>query len=214
MPEAAAFNRETLYVWDGIISVDEEKKTDEEFPLEWIGTCVECQDCADAKKAKAPVRNAFKEFVDSDLQFTVNGVAKLVEEGTDGPYTTEMVDGEGWDTTEGPKTKDSVHDVYLGNVKWTGGDAVDSLVFATGKNAHGSFIAAGWMRPGNRVTLGRRYLEENDSRAKWGMTELSASVLEGILQNDGTIRIPPWQCPALHADEAQSHNTKKRKLGE
>ena len=63
-----------------------------------------------------------------------------------------------------------------------------------GNNESGAFVAVGWMYPGNRLTLGRRYLGEKDARIKWGVHELREAVLEEIyLEEDDKVTIPPWQ---------------------
>ena len=168
---------------------------------------------------KAPTRGAFGEFVDSDMQFSVSGTAKKIDpEGIIGPYHASLVEGEGWDSFEGDdkkKGKDTEHDVFLASLKWSGNlmFQTNNLVFAKGKNDLGRLISVGWMRPGNRVTLGRRYLGDEDGRAKWEMKELTNAVLDGILKKDEGMRIPPWQCPVLHANEKESKN-KKRKFEE
>jgi hypothetical protein len=127
------------------------------------------------------------------------------------------LDGEGWDSFLGDKRKkekDTVHDVFLANLKWSGNVMfqTNNLVFAKGKNDLGRFISVGWMRPGNRVTLGRRYLRDEDARATWDMDQLIKVVLGGILLDEEDIRIPPWQCPALHSEEKKSPTSRRRVL--
>jgi hypothetical protein len=206
-------------VWDGILAVNEADKTEDgKVPVSWVGTWVKCEDCPDAMKVKAPTRGAFAEFVDSDMQFSVSGTAEKIETGGNGPYCATLLEGEGWDSCEGDekkKEKDTVHDVFLANLKWSGNVKfqTNNLVFAKGKNDLGRFISVGWMRPGNRVTLGRRYLGDEDARGKWDMKELTNAVLGAILLDDESMTIPPWQCPSLHAEEKESKN-KKRKFEE
>jgi hypothetical protein len=210
--------RDTLYVWDGILTVNEADKTnDGKVPVSWIGTSVECADSPDATMVKAPTRGAFAEFVDSDMQFSVSGTAEKIEPGGNGPYRASLVNGEGWDSLAGykrKKEKDTVHDVFLANLNWSGNVMcqTDNLVFAKGKNVLGRFISVGWMRPGNRVTLGRRYLRDDDARATWDMDQLIKGVLGGILLDDEDIRIPPWQCPALDSEQMKSPTRRRRVL--
>lgn len=91
--------RETLFVWDGILSFVEEKKDDKEendeggkedeegapsgatkgskgeaLKLKWKGTWVGC-DHKDATKVPTPKRGAFDEFVSSENAFEVEGTA-------------------------------------------------------------------------------------------------------------------------------------------
>jgi len=86
--------RETLFVWDGIISfiekegkenengndlvddgkTDETADKDDNLNLKWRGTWVAC-DSADATKVPTPTRGAFDEFVSSENSFEVEGTA-------------------------------------------------------------------------------------------------------------------------------------------
>jgi hypothetical protein len=54
------------------------------------------------------------------------------------------------------------------------------------------------MRPGNRVTLARRYVAEDDPRAKWTLRELRATVLKEVYDGDSVV-LPPWKCSAMNA---------------
>jgi hypothetical protein len=69
------------------------------------------------------------------------------------------------------------------------------------------------MRPGNRITLGRRYLDEEDARAKWDLEDLRSAVLEEICKDsDGRdVITPPWQCSVMHVDDQTG---KRRKVEE
>mmetsp|Transcript_21183 Transcript_21183/g.29955 ORF Transcript_21183/g.29955 Transcript_21183/m.29955 type:complete len:242 (-) Transcript_21183:274-999(-) len=227
--------RDTLYVWDGILTITDNDDTKEDSSnkdttVSWEGTWVGCENCADAKKAEAPKRGVFDAFVESDMHFLVEGTATKVDQtatettpnsnGHKVPYQASFLKGEGWDLQEDDgktksKHKDKVHDVYFANLEWSGNlrDQRSNLIFAKGSNDHGSFISAGWMRPGNRVTLGRRYLDDNDPRAKWDLDELRQAVLKEVLQQGRKIHLPPWQCGALHSIE-QDMSMKKRKLEE
>lgn len=227
--------RDTLYVWDGIIVevgwdlVEEnQSKNKKESPLSWKGTWVPCENCADPKKAEAPKRFGGQLEVESANHFEVSGTAQkaavAAEEKTDAdtdntstaiPHEASLVGGDGWDMGEGDekkKYKDEIHDVLLSNIKWMGNmrDQRDNLVFAKGTNEFGPFISAGWMRPGCRLTLARRYLDEGDARAKWTLGELKTNVIGGIFDKDsGKVNIPPWQCDALHSEVQQPGKRKK-----
>lgn len=232
--------RDTLFVWDGILTIHDGEAKDattipKETSVSWEGTWVGCENCANARKAEAPKRGVFDAFVDSDMHFLVEGTAtKLNPNDHDddnnpkkgivaaanvhrAPYQAMLLKGDGWDLQDGKtksKHKDTVHNVLFSNLEWSGNlrDQRNNLVFAKGKNNHGSFISAGWMRPGNRVTLGRRYLEDKDSRMNWTLEELKTAVLGEILKEGKKIRLPPWQCAALHAVEQDTTlNGKKRK---
>lgn len=223
--------RDTLYIWDGIIvevgwdlvKEDKEEKKDE-IPLEWKGTWVPCEDCPDAKKAEAPKRYGGQLEVESANHFQVSGTAKALPkpEETDDenpttavPHEASLVGGDGWDMGEGDEKKkytDEVHDLLFANIKWMGNmrDQRDNLVFAKGENEFGPFISAGWMRPGCRLTLARRYLDESDARVKWSLEELGSNVINGIFDKEsGEVNIPPWQCDALHSEFQQAGKRKK-----
>ncbi|KAL3929229.1 MAG: hypothetical protein SGBAC_012305 [Bacillariaceae sp.] len=221
--------RDTLYVWDGImlevgwdlVKKDGEKEAKKtEIPLNWKGAWIPRENCADAKKAEAPKRVGGAIDVESLNHFEVNGSAKPVEvQKTDDekkaddenpstaiPHEASFTDGTGWEMGDGAdkKThKDEVHELLLSNVKWMGNmrDQRDNLVFAKGTNEFGPFISAGWMRPGCRLTLARRYLDESDARVKWTLDDLKRNVIGGIFDKDsGDVNIPPWQCDALHSE--------------
>ena len=199
--------RDTLFIWDGILTIDDKE-------AHWKGKWVGVENCPDAKEADMPKRG-FGEHIPSDMEFEVSGttVALESEDGKE-PYKVSFVKGEGWDLLEEgskEKHKDTEHEVYLPNLKWTGNlDQRNNLVYAMGNNESGAFIAVGWMRPGNRLTLGRRYLGEKDARIKWGVDELREAVLEEIyLEEDDKVTIPPWQCAALHSDVLPSKKKQK-----
>jgi hypothetical protein len=197
-------NKNAVLVWDGILETL--GGGDGGYDVKWHGVVVANEDAADASSVPEPPRNAFKEFVDSDLQFNVSGTARPIEgNANDGnkfkPFVVSLTSGEGWDYG-GNKNKDDVHDVHVTSLLWRGSpDQRDSIVVATGKSGgHGSFVSVGWMRPGNRVTLARRYVEDSDSRAGWTPEELRKNILEQIYrEEDDTIIMPPWKCAALNA---------------
>ena len=85
--------RETLFVWDGILSFVEQGTSSEETKdlvediIKWEGTWVGV-DSADATKVETPKRDAFQEFVTSDNKFEVSGAAVKGEDvGTDDDVT-------------------------------------------------------------------------------------------------------------------------------
>lgn len=214
--------RETIYVWDGIMLVGEPgDQAKGERAFQWKGTCVACKECPDSKKADIPKRG-FGENVPSDMKFDVEGMTKF-SKGKDGKdneleYIASVTEGIGFDLEEGDekkeKSKDETHEILLPNLKWTGNlkDQRVNIVYAIGANDFGSFISIGWMRPGNRLTLGRRYLHGNDLRSKWSLDELrKAALTEIVTEKDNRIKvvIPPWQCDTIHSDI--KHSAKRRK---
>lgn len=216
--------RETLFVWDGILSIIEKQKGDDEkeeksnaIDVKWKGTWVGC-DSADSRKVETPKRGAFNEFVSSETCFEVTGSApeKKDEDANNGngtvAYCVAMIGGPGYDLGEGDEKKkhtDDVNDVYFSILRWTGNlrNQAENIVFALGENEFGRFISVGWLRVGNRVTLARRYVDESDERSKWDVDDLRKTVLKQITTTGehGTtrVRIPPWKCAAMHANSGQ-----------
>mmetsp|Transcript_14722 Transcript_14722/g.23809 ORF Transcript_14722/g.23809 Transcript_14722/m.23809 type:complete len:269 (+) Transcript_14722:145-951(+) len=214
--------QDTLYIWDGIVTIDMSKvKTDDaegadddkSIPVQWEGTWVPVE-ASDATKAPAPKRNAFAEYVDSDMKFTVSGTANpLDEEGDDQWLVAKLTEGDGWDMDDGSggemkKYKDETHDVMVKSLKWSGNmfDQTENLIVAKGTNEFGHFVSAGWIRPGNRWTLARRYLpDDKDPRSKWAMKQLLEYVVNEsveLVEDSGQkkLKIPPWQCTVFHAE--------------
>lgn len=229
--ETSSSWRDTLYVWDGILfpSTSDEGSS----ACRWEGFWVACEGCPDACKAEAPQRKGSAKDIESTNSFTVTGTAKPVEKEKDTqeekdknekkdtsartakPHMASLTDGEGW-SMDGEKYKDDVHDILLESIRWMGDgfDERGNLVFGRGSNKFGNFVSAGWMRPGNRITLARRYLPSDDSddpRAKWTLDELKGAVLAEIFDADsGDVRIPPWQCAALHSEFQQGQPPSKK----
>ena len=204
--------RDTLFVWDGILVAkesssnkdnDDDKKDSSLTSVTWEGTWVGV-DNKDATKVDAPKRGAFDELVASDMHFQVLGEA---HEQEDGSIKASITQGPGWDLGDGDDKKkhvDTKHDLFLESVKWTGavgGDQTANLIFSEGENEYGKFVGVGWMRPGNRMTVARRYLDENDERT---LDTVRKVVWEEVC-GDKT-RIPPWQCSVMNAE----WNSKKR----
>jgi hypothetical protein len=231
--------QDTLYIWDGIVTVDDKTATGEkkesDIAVSWEGTWVPVDDCPDATNAPAPKRNAFAEYVDSDFLFSVSGTASI-EKNEPSPeqqehqhrfFVSKLADGDGWDMEESGKNQkyqDKVHDVLVKTLRWSGNmfDQTENLIVAKGQNEFGSFISAGWMRPGNRWTLARRYLsDENDPRAGWPLQELHEAIVKEsvVVENSGQrkLSIPPWQNAILHVEYKEEEAMKrgeKRKIEE
>ncbi|KAL7545231.1 hypothetical protein ACHAWF_008582 [Thalassiosira exigua] len=245
--------RETLFVWDGILSLIKEEEKENEggsdaaadgkgdsssVHVKWEGTWVGC-DCADATKVATPRRGAFDEFVSSEHKFEVRGTGAKGGDGDDrekeggatggagdgalSPYRVDMTGGSGYDLGEGDdkkRHKDARHDVYFltPTLRWTGNlkEQAGNMVFAVGENEFGNFVSVGWLRVGNRVTLARRYVDEGDVRAKWDVDDLRKAVFDQIAtegeNGQRKMKIPPWQCAAMHVDARRI--AKRQKVAE
>lgn len=227
--------KETLFIWDGILSFVENDESDEKEAaaagdkIKWEGTWVGA-DSVDATKVETPKRGAFDEFVTSDNKFEVTGVAAKGEadkaKGVDDAeaiggevstlYKANLIDGPGYDL-EKEKHKDTVHEVYFSTLRWKGNlrDQVENIVFAVGENEFGKFISVGWLRVGNRVTMARRYIDEDDERCNWDIGDLRKTVFDQISTHsedgDLSIIIPPWKCAAMHAKSSQASKRQKTK---
>ena len=214
-------------MWDGILSIVEKTESDQEDAtagekLKWEGTWVGVES-ADATKVDTPKRGAFDEFVTSENKFEVIGCAfKDDSDGTHAKedtndasslYKVSFVDGDGYDLEE-KKHKDTAHDMYLSTLRWKGNlrDQAENIVFAMGENEFGNFISVGWLRVGNRVTLARRYIDEDDERCKWDLDDLRKAVFDQIAtisENGTSLSIPPWKCSAMHANSTQASKRQK-----
>ncbi len=194
-----SIERDTLFVWDGILEVRDDDNG--WFDCVWYGTVIVNENSPDPTQVEAPVRNAFKALCDSDLQYRVSGKAKPMDGVRDGnrfkSYELEFTEGDGWDYA-GKKHKDTDHTV-LTALQWQGNpDKRRSLCFGCGSDANGSFISTGWMRPGNRITLARRYV--NDERKDLHCESLRGKVLGQIYDEDNDeIVFPPWMCDLFRA---------------
>ena len=208
--------RETLFVWDGILSfiegeekgkeeegsgneADDKTDADDGVRVRWRGTWIGCES-ADASKVRTPIRGAFDEFVSSDHAFEVEGAVS-------------RVDDDAGDTKGG-----AGGDVYFfsPSLRWSGNlrNQVPNVVLAVGRNEYGNFISVGWLRVGNRVTLARRYVDNDDERSGWDVDDLRRAVFGEIAATsavDGHVEIviPPWQCAAMHADAAVGSKRQK-----
>jgi hypothetical protein len=155
----------------------------------------------------------FDRDVASANTFAVSGTTSPKKDSAtdDSLYCVSMIEG-GYDLGEGDEKKrhsDDVHNLYLSLLRWTGNlrEQVCNLVFGIGSNEFGSFVSVGWLRVGNRITLGRRYLPDGDERCKWDIEKLRSVVLDEIstVQEDGhqKLHLPPWQIAAMHAEAGQ-----------
>mmetsp|Transcript_30599 Transcript_30599/g.72180 ORF Transcript_30599/g.72180 Transcript_30599/m.72180 type:complete len:267 (-) Transcript_30599:318-1118(-) len=235
--------RETLYVWDGIVTAgmptltgEDSTQKSESIPLQWEGLWVPVLGVPDATKAEAPKRNAFKRDIDADCNFSVGGTAtprfskdgdakekdKEKDKDEDHFFFVKLTEGTGWemkddDNGDADKSKkathqDQVHDVLIKTIRWSGNqqDERESLVVAKGHNNFGPFCSVGWMRPGCRWTVARRYLSEEDPRAKWSLDQwYDAIVKESIVEvehctetmtTERQLKLPPWQVSLMHVD--------------
>uniref|UniRef100_A0A7S4EQ01 Uncharacterized protein n=1 Tax=Pseudo-nitzschia australis TaxID=44445 RepID=A0A7S4EQ01_9STRA len=233
--------RETLYIWDGIVTAgmpspttapedDSAPNESTPIPLLWKGSWVPMTGVPDATKAEAPKRNAFKRDIDAECNFEVQGIATPTK-GEDGNVeqflVAKLTEGTGWEMKDDEKKevshyKDESHDVLVKTIRWSGNqkDETESLIVAKGQHSEfGAFCSVGWMRPGCRWTLARRYLSEDDPRIKWSLNEFYKVVVKesinvgvgggtaigGDVETKKTtekrlLHIPPWQAPVMHAD--------------
>jgi hypothetical protein len=222
--------KDTLYIWDGIVTMgtpEVGKEHDSPVPLQWEGSWVPVMGVPDAADAEAPKRNAFKKDIEADCKFLVTGTAAQLgangeQEGDDEIkddtenddddrfFVAKLTKGEGWEMRDGTKKSrhpDTVHDVWIKSLKWTGNqrDQRESLVVAKGKNEFGPFVSVGWIRPGCRWTVARRYLSDDDPRASWPFRKLYQTVVDetiSIIDGSGEkqLRDPPWQTTVMHVN--------------
>mmetsp|Transcript_14443 Transcript_14443/g.23546 ORF Transcript_14443/g.23546 Transcript_14443/m.23546 type:complete len:221 (-) Transcript_14443:223-885(-) len=211
--------RDTLFVWDGILSSDEEETKEGEedegsinIRLKWEGTWVGCES-VDAAAVETPKRGAFERDVTSAYSFATSGTASNKDPATNFYHVSMSGSYELGEGEDKKKHTDDVHDMYLSLLRWTGNlrGQADNLVVALGSNEFGKFISVGYLRVGNRITLARRYLDDGDLRCKWNVDALKSAVLEEIASaGKAGMTIPPWQCAAMHA-EAEQPSAKRQK---
>ena len=197
-------DKNAVVVWDGIIVLGEKEEGKGDFTVTWHGQLEVHENAADSKGVKEIKRNAFQAFCDSDKEFRVVGKATPVDGTEDGnrfkAYKVSFNEGEGWDL-DGKKHKDETNDV-LTSLQWQGSpDKRKSLVYGVGKDEYGAFVSAGWMRPGNRITIARRYLGDGDDRAGWSLENVQEETLKVIYDDDEeeVTVMPPWQCAVFDA---------------
>jgi len=154
-------------------------------------------------------------------------------------FVAKLTKGDGWEMKDGDNSEkksrhhDAVHDVWIRSLKWTGNqkDQRESLVVAKGENDFGPFVSVGWIRPGCRWTVARRYLSETDPRAGWSFSKLYQSIVETSIASSAkepdfkVLLVPPWQTPVMHAkfqepetpedepENAVGGRGKRRKIG-
>lgn len=227
--------RDTLYIWDGIFMVGvPTEKEDSATPVLWEGSWVPIENVPDACDAEAPKRHAFKKDIDADCNFQVKGTASPLKTNGDNEkdtfFVAKLADGDGWEMQDGEDKnwyKDTTHDVLIKSLKWSGNkkDETESIVVAKGENDFGPFVSAGWMRPGCRWTVARRYLEETDPRATWSLKKVYSSIIDGTISikegsKEKKLKALPWQTSAMHvnyqgsSDEDEGSGKKRRKTGE
>ena len=184
--------------------------------VSWTGTWVGCSDCPDACTADIP---SLDQFDKSDMEFEVKGDANKLGEGK---FSLSLTSGSGWDLggEDGEKSrhKDHIHDVLLQGLEFNAENKNEIVVVAKGENDFGSFVSAGFIAMKNhqqggddkkkrsvQATIGRRYLDDKDARAKWTLEVLYDVVLQEnsstTKKPDGSQTINPiaWQCRCLHA---------------
>jgi len=218
--------KDTLYIWDGIVTVGipqgggGDESQDSPVPLQWDGSWVPVTGVPDAANAEAPKRHASKRDLDAECKFFVKGTAtrlKPTENSKDDASSTnnddrffvaKLTKGDGWEMQDGTKKSryhDVTHDVWIKSLKWSGNqkDQRESLVVAKGKNDFGPFVSVGWIRPGCRWTVARRYLSETDPRAGWSQLKFYQAVVGDVITTVSgakTLRVPPWQTHVMHVD--------------
>ncbi len=198
------------------------EKEDSSTPVLWEGCWAPVENVPDASDAEAPKRHAFKRDIDADCNFQVKGTAsplKSSDNENDTFFVVKFADGDGWEMQDGEKKnwyKDKTHDVLIKSLKWSGNkkDETESLVVAKGENDFGPFVSAGWMRPGCRWTVARRYLEETDPRASWPLAKLYSSIMYGTISikegsGEKKLRALPWQTSAMHVEYQSSSDVKE-----
>lgn len=202
-----SITKDSVIVWDGIMSATPAVGSSGHFTVTWEGTVFVNLAAPDPAQVEEPVRRGAVYSCSSDKSFSVTGVARPADGTGDGDlFKTYIVDfahgGQGWELeTGGKKHKDSKHDV-LTSLQWRGSpDKSDSLCYAQGSDEYGHFISTGYMKPGNRITLARRYLDSGDDRAKWTAEQVHQEIMKAIYDNeeeDVTV-MPPWKCDVLKA---------------
>uniref|UniRef100_A0A7S1YC92 Uncharacterized protein n=1 Tax=Grammatophora oceanica TaxID=210454 RepID=A0A7S1YC92_9STRA len=192
---------DTLCVWDGILEAGQANGS-KSVPLTWYGTWLSHENAPDASKVPEIRRDPLKEFVDSDMKFNVSGTAATANgspaDNAFQEFRATMAEGEGYDM-KGVRHTDQEHEILFGRLRWQGSpDKRNQLLYGRGKNEFGTFISVGWMRPGNRATLARRYV--TDGRADWKLDQVRENLLKDIYdQNRDTMIMPPWQIPMMNA---------------
>ncbi|KAL7571031.1 hypothetical protein ACA910_003750 [Epithemia clementina (nom. ined.)] len=196
--------KETVVVWDGIMTSTPAVGSGGNFNVTWEGTVFVNLSAPDPSQVPEPVRRGAVYSCESDKSFSVTGTARPADgEGNGDLFKKYIIEFTGeWDLETGkPKVKDSKHNV-LASLQWRGSpDKSDSLCFAQGRDEFGPFISTGYMKPGNRVTLARRYMDASDSRAKWTAEDVHKEIMKAIYdEEEEDVKVmPPWNCDVLKA---------------
>ena len=197
--------KNTIVIWDGIIMATPGAGL---FHVTWSGTVFVHESAPDPSKVPEPRRQGGGFDCQSDKTFEVSGIARPVDGIGNGDlfkkYAIEFTDGDGWELVAGDsKVKDIKH-VVMTSLQWRGSPNVrDSLCFAQGQDQFGAFISTGYMKPGNRVTLARRYVESSDPKAKWTVHVVRNEIVKAVdkeeEEQDDSFQMPPWKVDVLKA---------------
>ena len=209
--------RDTLFIWRGSAKCT---KGAFEWEGSWVGV-----DSPAAKNVKVPLKARFSE---SKMLFSVKGEQCVKQEGTKKgscqedcvELTFKVTKGKGWLLDDMLYHKDHAQDIYFRTNK-----AKMVLVGATGSNDFGSFLSLGIcdgvasikeIKAGKEftLTLGRRYLEEEDIRSSW---KANAEIRECLkifsFPKESLHHSAIFQLPTLDAAPVlkTAENAKKRK---
>ena len=209
--------KETLTIWDGFLLSGGDNDAYSK-DCTWSGVCMTKHNVKDADTVKEIPRNAFARDASASSSFSFKGSppqptssSTTISGNNDGEKTnffqecTIIFSGTFDDDSEQKGTTqvtEENHQVLVSGLRWAGGDLLRTLSFGCGTNGYGgNFIETGYMKPGNRLVMVRRYLDENDDRAKLSLMELKKKVISQIYteDDDGTIVIPPWRCELFNA---------------
>jgi hypothetical protein len=187
---------DTLCIFDGLMET--ENSHSYRGTLTWHGVWL-VHKSSDAKAVAEPQRAPTAQMVESDMTFRVTGTATPVDTASKDstwaqPCEIHWRDGS-YDGAGRVTIQDKTHTLLVTKLRWTGGEQLKNLVFGTGENQFGKFIEVGWMRPGNRLTIARRYLSGTDDamRTSWSLAKLKEMVLADIYdEQDDEIVMPPW----------------------
>jgi hypothetical protein len=185
---------DTLCIFDGLMET--ENSHSYRGTLQWHGVWL-VHKSAEARVVEEPKRAPTAQMVESDMSFRLSGTASPVDTASTNRDTTWAQPCEiRWTagSFDGRVTiQDTAHSLLVTKLRWTGGEQIKNLVYGIGSNQFGSFIEVGWMRPGNRLTVARRYLTDQDARSTWTLAKLREMVLADIYdEEDDKVVMPPW----------------------
>jgi hypothetical protein len=183
---------DTLCIFDGLMET--ENSHSYRGNLTWHGVWL-VNKSPDAKAVEEPKRAPTAQMVESDMSFKVTGTATPIDKTSKDatwaqPCEITWTDG----SFDGGRVtiNDTAHTLLVTKLRWTGGEQIKNLVYGIGTNQFGKFIEVGWMRPGNRLTIARRYVT-NDARTNWTLAKLKEMVLADIYdEEDDKPPMPPW----------------------